>query len=88
MPVVWRRSVISLSLSLASRSAEVPKAIVSLFPDEGASAAELLAHCGKHLPSDQVPVEIEFLSTLPMTPTGKINRSELQARERKAEATE
>ncbi len=44
------------------------------------SAAELKAHCARHVPAYMVPETIEFLEGLPKTSTGKINRPALQMR--------
>jgi acyl-CoA synthetase (AMP-forming)/AMP-acid ligase II len=61
---------------------ELPKAIVTLYEGKTASPGELLAHCRGILSSESVPVFVEILPEMPMTPTGKISRAELQAREK------
>ncbi len=54
------------------------KAYVAL--REGTVTAEALAHfCGRLLPKYMIPEQFEFLSTLPKTSTGKIDRSSLAA---------
>jgi len=42
---------------------------------------EILKHVGRTLEPQRCPREIEFLSELPKTTTGKIRRSELKNRE-------
>jgi long-chain acyl-CoA synthetase len=64
------------------QAGELPKAIVSMYEGKSATPEELLAHCRTQLDPDQVPVLIEIMAELPMTPTGKIGRAELQAREK------
>lgn len=39
----------------------------------------LLAHCKTHLSSYKIPDRVEFIETLPLTPTGKVMRRELGA---------
>jgi acyl-CoA synthetase (AMP-forming)/AMP-acid ligase II len=65
-----------------AQAGELPKAIVTLYAGQSATAEELLAHCRSQLSSAQGPALIEFMAELPMTPTGKIGRAELQAREK------
>jgi long-chain acyl-CoA synthetase len=61
---------------------EIPKAIVSLYEGKTVAPDELIAHCRARLNPDQVPAILEILAEMPMTPTGKVGRAELQARER------
>lgn len=63
---------------------ELPKAIVSLNQGQTASSEELLAHCIELLGNAKSPVSVEIIDEMPMTPTGKIGRAQLQAREKKA----
>jgi long-chain acyl-CoA synthetase len=53
---------------------ELAKAYVVLRPAAEASAAELIAHCRRHLAAYKVPRAIQFVGTVPMTPSGKIMR--------------
>jgi len=64
------------------RLGEIPKAIVSLYEGKMVTSDELIAHCRARLNPDQVPAILEILAEMPMTPTGKVGRAELQARER------
>lgn len=57
---------------------ETIKAFVSLRTDATATAAELVAHCRKHLAAYKYPRAVEFLDEIPKTPTGKILRRELR----------
>ena len=63
---------------------ELPKAIVSLNQGQTASSEELLAHCIELLGKAKSPVSVEIIDEMPMTPTGKIGRAQLQAREKEA----
>jgi acyl-CoA synthetase (AMP-forming)/AMP-acid ligase II len=62
---------------------ELPKAIVSLYQGQQATPEELLAHCRSVLGEAIIPAFVEIIPEMPMTPTGKINRAALQAREKK-----
>jgi 2-aminobenzoate-CoA ligase len=67
----------------------VPKAFVVLKPTAQPSAelvAALQAHVKRELAPYKYPREIEFLSELPRTETGKIRRVELRERERQRKA--
>jgi acyl-CoA synthetase (AMP-forming)/AMP-acid ligase II len=59
---------------------QIVKAAVSLHAGKVATEAELLAHCQKEL-GDGGPHRLEILNALPMTPTGKISKMDLLARE-------
>ncbi|MBN1658091.1 MAG: acyl--CoA ligase [Anaerolineae bacterium] len=61
---------------------QVPKAIVELHASSSATAQELLEHCRTDLGIDSSPELLEIIRVMPMTPTGKIGRADLQARER------
>jgi acetyl-CoA synthetase len=70
---------------------EIVKAFVVLAPGYAASdtlAAEIQAYVKNQLAAHEYPREVEFVSDLPMTTTGKIIRRELRQREilRKAQA--
>jgi long-chain acyl-CoA synthetase len=56
---------------------EAVKAWVVLRAGQHASAAELLAHCGKYLADYKVPKHVEFRDSLPKTAIGKLQRREL-----------
>jgi long-chain acyl-CoA synthetase len=60
---------------------ERPKALVTLYDGVSIAPEDLLAHCHALLGAEDSPAWIEILSEMPMTPTGKIGRAELQARE-------
>ena len=45
----------------------------------GATAAQLIDHCKKELPSYMVPSHIELVTSMPKNPNGKIDRSALRA---------
>ncbi len=64
-----------------SEAGEIPKAIVSLFNDQQATAEELLAHCHSVLGPDGSPALLEIIQEMPMTPTGKIGKADLVRRE-------
>ena len=62
---------------------ELPKAIVSLYQGKSAEPDELLLHCRNLLGREKCPVYLELIDEMPMTPTGKIGRAQLQAKEMK-----
>ena len=51
---------------------EVARAWVVARPDAGPTAAEVTAHCRRHLAAFKVPRSVAFVDTLPKSPTGKI----------------
>ena len=59
---------------------EAPQAYVVLRPDARASAAELREFARAHLAHFKVPSEFHFLSELPKTATGKIQKFVLRGR--------
>tara|TARA_B100001123_G_scaffold334242_1_gene377406 strand:- start:2481 stop:4007 length:1527 start_codon:yes stop_codon:yes gene_type:complete len=61
---------------------ELPKAVVSLNDGQTATEKELLAHAVSILGEKDSPVAVEIIAKMPMTPTGKIGRAQLQAREK------
>jgi long-chain acyl-CoA synthetase len=65
-----------------AKAGELPKAIVTFYEGKSATPEELLRHCRGLLSAETVPAFIEILPEMPMTPTGKISRAELQAREK------
>jgi long-chain acyl-CoA synthetase len=62
---------------------QLPKAVVELQPGQVVQPAELLAHSRNLLGAD-APEEVEIIEKMPMTPTGKLARAELQARDNAA----
>ncbi len=59
---------------------EVPKALITLKPDQCLTAAEVLDHCRKHLAGFKVPKSVEFVNNLPKGGTGKILKKVLRAK--------
>ncbi len=57
---------------------EVPKALVTLKSGQGATEADILDHCRRHLGSFKVPKSVEFVETLPKGGTGKILKKVLR----------
>jgi len=53
---------------------EVPRAVIALKEGCSVGKAEILAFCRQHLGRHEVPRVIEFVPSLPKTPTGKINK--------------
>ena len=60
-----------------SRSGEAVKIFV-VSKDPALSAAQLIAHCRKHLTGYKVPSQVEFRAELPKTNVGKILRRQLR----------
>ncbi len=67
-----------------SAAGQVPKAIVELYPEAQTTAEELLRHCAALLGENNPLREVEIIDQMPMTPTGKIGRADLQTREDQA----
>ena len=59
-----------------SRWGEVPKAIVVLRPGQSASGEDLIAYCATQLARFKVPRTVEFIDSLPRTPSGKVLKRE------------
>lgn len=76
-PAVHRVAVIGLP---DKPLGQIAVAAVSLHPGKTAAEAELMAHCKREL-GDGGPHRLEILESLPMTPTGKISKMDLLARE-------
>jgi long-chain acyl-CoA synthetase len=53
---------------------ELAKAYVIVKPDMQVTGPELIAHCREHLAAYKVPRAVQFVSTVPMTSSGKIMR--------------
>jgi len=64
-----------------AQAGRLPKGIVALYDGQSATPDELLAHCRAELGADDSPVEVEVMPEMPMTPTGKIAKADLQRRE-------
>lgn len=63
-----------------SRWGEVPKAIVVLRPGRTTNAEDLIAYCATQLARFKVPRTVEFIDSLPRTPSGKVLKRELRHR--------
>ncbi len=63
-------------------SGEVPKAYIVLNEGAQVSEGELIKFCKERLSHYKVPRAIEFVSSLPLSPTGKILRRVLREQER------
>jgi acyl-CoA synthetase (AMP-forming)/AMP-acid ligase II len=57
---------------------EVPKALITLKPQQRCTEAEILEHCRRHLAGFKVPKSVEFLESLPKGGTGKILKKVLR----------
>jgi acetyl-CoA synthetase len=80
-PAVMEAAVIGIP---DEKLGEIIKAFVHLKPNTSASeklSREILEHVGRSLEPQKCPRELEFLSELPKTTTGKIKRSDLKNRE-------
>jgi long-chain acyl-CoA synthetase len=53
---------------------ELAKAYVVLRPDQQVTCGSLIAHCREHLAAYKVPRAVQFVSSVPMTPSGRIMR--------------
>jgi len=60
------------------RWGELVKAIVVLKPDCEASAAAIIAHTRTQLADFKVPRSVDFVPSLPRTPSGKVRKGELR----------
>ena len=58
---------------------ELAKAYVMLRPGAQATSTSLIAHCREHLAAYKVPRAIQFVDSVPMTPSGKIMRRMLKS---------
>ncbi|MEM4406282.1 MAG: long-chain fatty acid--CoA ligase [Candidatus Methanomethylicaceae archaeon] len=57
---------------------EVPKAYVVVRPGHTITAEEIIEHCSRKLAKFKVPKEVEFISSLPRTASGKVMKRELR----------
>jgi fatty-acyl-CoA synthase len=76
-PAVLEAAVIGVP---DSQWGEVPKALVVLKPDQQAEAQELIAFCRDHMAHFKAPKSIEFVTELPKTATGKVQKFALRER--------
>jgi acyl-coenzyme A synthetase/AMP-(fatty) acid ligase len=60
---------------------QMVKAFVRVDPDSQLTEQQLTRHAAQRLEDVMVPQAIEFVTTMPKTPNGKINRRELAARQ-------
>ncbi len=56
---------------------EIPRAFIILKPGEEPSKQEIIHFCRQHLAGYEIPKIIEFVSDLPRTPTGKVDKKAL-----------
>jgi len=77
-PAVLEAAVIGVP---GEKWGERPKAFVVLRPGEEVSEADLIAHVQHRLARFKAPKEIEFVSEVPRTSTGKIQKFELRDKE-------
>ena len=66
----------------AGLSGEIPKAFVIAGKDANVTAKELIRFCKERLAHYKVPREVEFVTELPISSTGKVLRRVLRQRER------
>ena len=57
---------------------EVPKAYIVLHGSAHVTEEEIIAHCREHLAAYKVPRQVQFVSDLPKTSTGKLLRRSLR----------
>lgn len=57
---------------------EVPKAYIVLKRDAGATVDEIIVHCREHLAAYKIPRQVQFVTDLPKTSTGKVMRRALR----------
>jgi fatty-acyl-CoA synthase len=62
------------------RWGEAVKAIIVLKPDQQASEADIIAHARERIAGYKSPKSIDFVDSLPRTPSGKILKRELRER--------
>jgi long-chain acyl-CoA synthetase len=65
-------------------SGEIPKAFVILKENESATQKELIQFCKEKLAHYKVPRRIEFVSSFPLSPAGKILRRKLREMEKQS----
>lgn len=57
---------------------EAVKAVIALKPGESATQEEIRRFCAQHLADYKVPKFVEFVASLPRSPTGKVVKAELR----------
>lgn len=77
-PVVAEAAVVGVP---DSAHGEVPKAFVVLRAGTKATATDLIGFCKERLAEFKCPVRVEFVTRLPRTPTGKLQKFLLRERE-------
>jgi len=77
-PVVAEAAVVGVP---DSAQGEVPKAFVVLRAGTKATASDLIGFCKERLAEFKCPVRVEFVTRLPRTPTGKLQKFLLRERE-------
>lgn len=75
-PAVIRSAVVGRSVAENEGGEEVI-AFVQLAPSSATSEAELAKHAAEHLAPYKRPSQITFVSSMPLTPTGKVIKNEL-----------
>ncbi|MGV8074040.1 MAG: long-chain-fatty-acid--CoA ligase [Syntrophobacteraceae bacterium] len=60
---------------------EIVKALVSIDPEEEVTEGQVKQWCRDHLTAYKIPREVEFVSEIPRTSTGKIQKNVLKQRE-------
>jgi fatty-acyl-CoA synthase len=65
---------------------EVPKALVVLKPDQQTSAQALITFCREHLAHFKAPKSVEFVTELPKTATGKVQKFALREQARRGQS--
>jgi Acyl-CoA synthetases (AMP-forming)/AMP-acid ligases II len=63
------------------RWGERPKAFVVLKPGAGATEADIISHVQRQIARYKAPRDVEFVTTLPKTATGKVQKYELREKE-------
>lgn len=64
------------------RMGEVGKAYVVLRPDSSVSADALIKWCREKMANYKVPRQVEFMTALPLNPSGKVLKFQLRAQQR------
>ena len=75
-PAVERSAVVGRAGESMDGDEEVV-AYIQLFPGASATSAELTEHAARHLAPYKRPSEFIFVSSMPLTPTGKVMKAEL-----------
>jgi amino acid adenylation domain-containing protein len=78
--ILYRHPMVAEAAVVAVSDGDGGNRLVAFVAGEPApSEADLLRHCGEHLPKYMVPESVVLRSTLPKTSTGKIDRPALHA---------